>query len=700
MLRSPALSIFCTFLVAFLFSLALTPRAALAQSDIPNNVIPIYAIQGRGDATPLLGEWVDTYGVVTGVSDTGFYLQDPVGDDDATTSDGIFVYTRTRPRVEIGACVLVTRGFVDEFYEKTELSRANPPQAVDYCTLTAGAPGGLAAAAIVPPAEPGIDPVERFESLEGMRVRVDDLIGTVQGPTKRFRNGDVEIAFLPDPWPETLPGARVFQAEPEAMQGLMFVSGSLGAVLPELNWGDRIGIGAAPGNEDAVNAVLDYNFGKYQLMLLPGEAVTATVTSEQPRGPLIAPAMDGEFTLCTLNLFGMGRGTEQFPDDASYLQQLTKRARAITESLGGCTVIALQEAGTPKDVENLAALLRQEFDLDYTATAIKGPGTVSVEFPLTNALLTRRDRVEVLNAEVIQGCSLENYNVAPTLRACGPGEYPLFNRPPLAVDLAVDGAWDEPYSLTVIDNHWKSKGGDESINVVRRTAQAAHVAAIVQTRLDADPAARVLVTGDLNDYYQSAPVETLRIGVTPALHHLYDALPPLNRYTYIFNGGSQVLDHMLATPALTADVAAVEPVRVNADYAYPAAVDPTSIHHASDHDPVAITLRPDTAGWVGGNLADADVGVALLDQDDLIVAETTTDAQGDFRLWRVDPGAYTLAFYPSPGLEVLPGSRPLTVDPGESMIVQPLVRRCEDDMTTACTLIGPMWGDRGVVERE
>ncbi len=696
MLRSPALSIFCSLLYVLLVWLSMAPRVTFAQNEIPNNVIPIYAIQGDGDATPLLGEWVDTYGVVTGVTNTGFYLQDPVGDNDEATSDGIFVYTRTRPRVEVGVCVLVTRGFVDEFYEKTELSRANAPEAVDYCMVMTGVPGGLPAAAAVPPAAPGSDPVARFEPLEGMRVRVDDLVGTVQGPTKRFGNGDVEIAFLPDPWPDTLPGARVFQAEPDAMQGLMFVSGSFGATLPELNWGDRIGLGAAPGNADAVNAVLDYNFGKYQLMLLPGETVTATVTGAQPRGPFMAPAMEDEFTVCTLNLFGMGRGTEQFRDGDSYLLQLSKRARAIAESLGGCTVIALQEAGTPKDAENLAAVLREELGLDYVATALKGPGTVSVEFPLTNALLTRKERVAVLNAELIQGCSAENYSVAPTLRACGPGEYPLFNRPPLVVDLAIDGAWGEPYSLTVIDNHWKSKGGDESINVVRRTAQAAHVADIVQTRLDADPAAQVLVTGDLNDYYESGPVETVRAGVTPALRHLYAALPPLNRYTYIFNGGSQVLDHMLASPALAADVTAVEPVRINADYAYPAEVDPTSVHHASDHDPVGITVRPEAAGWIGGNLAEADVGVALVDQNGLIVAETETDPEGDFRLWRVDPGVYTLAFDPSRGLDVLPGSRPITIDSGEPVIVQPLVRRCDDDTTRTCTLLTPMRGDRGV----
>ncbi len=117
-------------------------------------------------------------------------------------------------------------------------------------------------------------------------------------------------------------------------------------------------------------------------------------------------------------------------------------------------------------------------------------------------------------------------------------------------DLTVTGAWGEPFALRVIVNHWKSKGGDETVNAVRREAQARHVATLVQERLDADPAAHVIVLGDLNDYYQSNAVEALRTSVQPPLVHSYDFLPPLDRYTYVFNGASQVLDHLLITANL------------------------------------------------------------------------------------------------------------------------------------------------------
>ena len=83
------------------------------------------------------------------------------------------------------------------------------------------------------------DPAEQYEQVEGMLVRVDDLFGVVQGPTKRFNNGDAEIAFVPQAVLPYLPGGRVFQHDPQNMAALMYVGSGLGADLPDLNWGDQ-----------------------------------------------------------------------------------------------------------------------------------------------------------------------------------------------------------------------------------------------------------------------------------------------------------------------------------------------------------------------------------------------------------------------------------------------------------------------------
>ncbi|WP_198937992.1 lamin tail domain-containing protein, partial [Pelomonas sp. KK5] len=54
-------------------------------------------IQGNGAQSPLKGQVVTTSGIVTLVLNNGFYLQDPAGDNDPSTSDGIFVFTSTAP---------------------------------------------------------------------------------------------------------------------------------------------------------------------------------------------------------------------------------------------------------------------------------------------------------------------------------------------------------------------------------------------------------------------------------------------------------------------------------------------------------------------------------------------------------------------------------------------------------------------------
>jgi hypothetical protein len=511
----------CIILV--LAGIGLPPAAArLFAASKTANLVPIYAIQGQGLVTPQLQQWVDAEGVVTGVSETGFYLQDPVGDNDPTTSDGIFVYTHDRPNVQTGQCIRVQRGYVDEFYEKTELSRVKAILPTNDCPTTAVAP------VMIPVARLGASPADLFERYEGMLVQVENLAGIVQGPTERFSH-IVEIALLPEPLAPYVDGGRVFQVNSNDTTALMFLNSALGARLPDVTWGDRVVAGTQENETRLITGILDYDFGQYRLNLLPDQLVTAESRGLAPEHGVASTPND--FTVCTFNVYGLGRGTEQFTDDREYQAQLRKRARAISESLQGCTIIGVQETGTPDDAQNLAGELRTGFGLDYTVTAIVGPQTSNPEFPLTLSFLTRSDRVTVLKADLRQACTDQDYKVNVIPGVCPDGEFALFDRPPLMVALRVSGDWGEPYSLYIIDNHWKSKGGDETINAVRREKQARYVATLVQAQVTSNLAAHVIVLGDLNDYYGSVPVEALRMGVQPTLIHPYDFLPHSDRYT-------------------------------------------------------------------------------------------------------------------------------------------------------------------------
>lgn len=636
------------FTLCLLLCTYLCVRSVAAQA-VPG-LIPIYTIQGEGATSPYRQLWVDSDGIVTGVVADGFYLQDPQGDGNPRTSDGIFVYTRLAPTVRPGDCVQVQRALVDEFYEKTELSRLKSIQASTNCATSTITPQPL------PMPRLGQRAADRWEAYEGMLVEFTPFTATVQGPTQHFADGEREIALLDRTLQPYIRSGRVFQQESRALESLLYLSNGLGAALPDLDWGAQLRVGPPSAAQpiDAslpTRAILDYNFGKYQLLLWP-DAQLAPLASATPVRALdqTVAATPADFTICTYNLHGLGRGSEQYAVPQEYDQQVAKRARTIAESLQGCTIIGLQESGTPDDAENLAALLRTSFGLDYAAVALAGPNTQSLEFPLTNSLLIRRERVQVIGSRLAQSCSPQDYAVIVLPGDCNPGEYALFDRPPLVVEVAVQGSWGEPFPLTMIVNHWKSKGGDERVNVVRRTAQAQQVAALVQTLVAADPAAHVVVLGDLNDYYQSGPVEALRTGVQPPLHHLYDELPWLEKYTYIYNGGSQVLDHILVTPGLVPLIALVDPVRMNANVHAGAGEQVVELARSSDHDPIAVKIRPGGATILAGQVDYPAVTVQLATREHALLATTTTDAQGEFRFWDLSPGDYHLTIFAPPYL--------------------------------------------------
>lgn len=659
------LSLWCV--VVWLSTTAARTTALLAQNR--PGLIPIYQLQGANLVSPYAKQWVDTYGLVTGVLTDGFYLQDPLGDADPATSDGIFVYTQKPPTVSQGQCVALTRVYVDEFYEKTELARLKTITPSDRCSTNTVTPVTITWARL------GETAAAHYEAYEGMVVAMTDLTGIVQGPTKHFATGERELALLPAGLHPYLAGPRVFQTDTMAFNALVYLTNALGATLPEAAWGTVLQAGRPTDVDHKITAILDYNFGKYQLHLfadtwLQAMPAAAHLVRQPETGTATAP---DEFSLCTFNLYGLGRGSAQWSDDLAYTQQLAKRARTIAETLHGCTIIGLQETGTPADAQALADLLNSTYGLDYVATALAGPGTQSSEFPLTNSLLTRRNQVQVTQTVLAQGCSAQNYDVSVLPGACPAGEYALFDRPPLVVDLLVTGAWSEPLPLTVLVNHWKSKGGDETVNAVRRVAQALHVATVVQQKLTTAPTTQIAVLGDLNDYEGSAPIEALRNGVQPPLIHLYDYLPRSDRYTYIFNGGSQVLDHLLVTPKLARLVALVDPVHTNADFPGDGQTQVQTLTHASDHDPVQVVLRPDGAAILGGSLRYANIHVQLLDERGVVVNETNTDENGDFRLWQVPTGAYTVTFTTPAAVTIFPSQISVVMGGGYQVLPPPAV---------------------------
>jgi predicted extracellular nuclease len=153
----------------------------------------------------------------------------------------------------------------------------------------------------------------------------------------------------------------------------------------------------------------------------------------------------------------------------------------------------------------------------------------------------------------------------------------LNSRKPLAGEFKFRGN-----TLFVVANHFNSKGGDQPLfgrfqpparsSETQRQQQAQIVNTFVDSILARDPNANIIVLGDINDFQFSSVMETLKGGV---LYNLIDTLPISQQYSYVFEGNSQALDHILVSENLFSRPFSYDIVHVNAEFA----------DQISDHDP-------------------------------------------------------------------------------------------------------------------
>jgi predicted extracellular nuclease len=175
------------------------------------------------------------------------------------------------------------------------------------------------------------------------------------------------------------------------------------------------------------------------------------------------------------------------------------------------------------------------------------------------------------------------------------------SRKPLAGEFMFNGR-----HLFVIANHFNSKGGDDpleghrqppvEVTLPQRLQQADVVNTFVTSIESLDKNAAVVVLGDLNDFEFSDTLATLKRG--GALVDTILSLPENERYTYVYEGNSEVLDHILLSPALASFAHPVlDVVHTNSEFA----------NQTSDHEPDIVLLSLPLPGDVDG---DGDVDSA------------------------------------------------------------------------------------------
>jgi predicted extracellular nuclease len=605
--------------------------------DLPYT--PIYQIQGSGSSAAITGS-VTTEGIVVGDFEgpiasgiQGFYIQDPTGDGDAATSDGIFVFTgNANNGVSAGQLVRVT-GFARERFNQTTINGANTDSsAVPASGIVPCGTGSVTPVAVTLPFATADFP-ERYE---GMSVRLPQAL-VISEYFNYDRFGEIVLA-------QPLPGeARAFTPTSIEEPGSPGYTARLNAnLLSRITLDDGLGIqnpeflrhpnGMAfstsnrfRGGDTVANTVgvLGFDFSLYRIQ--PTGPATYTAVNPRPGGPSPVGGSLRVAAMNTLNFFltldyptgnpldntcGPAQSVECRGADADQPDEFTRQRDKLLQALNGidADVLGLNELENTTGVDPLS----DPNGIVPGLNAIAGAGTYAA---ITTGVIGT-DAIRV-------GLIYKPAKVTPVgpfkllTSAVDPRFIDTKSRPVLAQTFQVNATGAR---FTVAVNHLKSKGSDcldvgdpdtgdgqGNCNLTRKAAAEALV-----DWLGTDPTGSgdpdFLIVGDLNSYAMEDPIDAIKAGPDDTLGTADDYVNLVAEhlgpyaYSYVFDGQAGYLDHALANENLAAQVSGVTEWHINADE--PDVVDydtsfkgpnqeatyEPNAFRSSDHDPIIVGL--------------------------------------------------------------------------------------------------------------
>lgn len=616
-------------LLGLFFAATLLAACSFAQKEVA-----ISQIQGSKNESALDGQLVRTTGIVTARYRTGFFIQTPDDkvDSDPNTSEGLFVFTGSRGEPTVAAAVgsLVTvTGTVEEFRPRAD------PNTLSITEISMPTADGIK---VVSPANALPKPialtpdlfksrtVDQLERFEGMRVAVDEMVviapsggrvdirnasaegngifyGVVKGVERPFRKPGFDLAefmFLDqkskDSIKATAPRLQMFDANPERLR--VESGAQLGA--RELSAPSNVNIKGVVG-------VLHYSYRASTIYVDPTAKIE--VSSSRKTNPLPA-TNERQFSVAGMNL-------ENFFDDKddpdirediltpeAFERRLKKVSAAIRTYMASPDVIGIVEAENLDSLKRLADRLNKDSvaagkpDPKYDAFLAEGNDGRGID----NGFLVKTARVKVLEAK--QFGKPDRYKNPDT------GEDNFLNdRPPLMIRVAIDDAkTSKPFEFTVVANHLKSFLGftdpKQMANVrMKKKLQSEFLARWVEERQKANANERIMLLGDFNAFQFNDGVMDM-IGtikgkpsakdsvliasddlVTRDLVDLVDAIAVGQRYSYVFDGNAQVLDHIIINEPFRKHINGFGFVRINADFPESLRNDDSRPERFSDHDP-------------------------------------------------------------------------------------------------------------------
>ncbi|HEX8566313.1 MAG TPA: hypothetical protein VF648_11760 [Pyrinomonadaceae bacterium] len=595
---------FLTLFLSFSFAAFAKPR-------------PISEIQGEKQTSPLEGKDVEVQGIVTARVRNGFYIQTPDGQDDKNpkTSEAILIFTGKEPSSDatIGNLVEVS-GTVIEFRPKSEpvtlpITEISIPRGTDGIKVISKnnelpKPAVLTAIDLDPRGK--LDDLERYEA---MRVKVTSLtvtaptggrtdektavsqtdgtfFGVLTGTPRPFREPGIEpfeaLALKP---PKTI---AIFDGNPELLR--VDSDAQLGA--------SAIDVAAGATIKNLVG-VLDYQYRAWTLF--PDAASSPAVSGNIAATAVVAPKA-GEFTVAAANLERFFDDTDEPATDEPILTKEAFQNRLKKTSLFVRDYLKMPDVLALVEMENLSTAKRLAEKINADANDAKVKYEAFIEDGndiggIDSGFLVNTARVSVVKTE-------QFYKTDEYKRPSDDKKVAVFDRPPFLVQGTFkDG--DKNLTFTVVVNHLKSLRGyfdADGDTRAKKKAQADMMAQWIQKRQTASPNEPLILVGDFNAFqFNDGVVDVIGtlIGkpavkeqvllasddlVNPDLTDLVNHIPHDQRYSYVFAGNAQILDHFLVNEAGKKHAARFGFARVNADFPETYRNDANRPERISDHD--------------------------------------------------------------------------------------------------------------------
>ena len=573
----------------------------------------IYDIQGTGETSPLAGQTVTTEGVVVGDFQVGgragYYIQDPTGDNNTATSDGIFIYN-TATDVNVGDHVRV-RGTAGEFNGLTQISLVSQ---VWVCST----------GETITPTEVTlpVEAVSDFEKYEGMLVTFPQSL-IISEYFNFDRYGEIVLtsqrhmtptAFV-EPGADAQAAAQAYLLDRITLDDGRTAQNPDPAIHPNGAEFTMTNLFRGGGTVTGVTGVMDYSSNLYRIQPTAG----ATYADANPRtaAPDIVEADVKVASFNVLNYFvtldggslawicGPSgtmecRGADTAEEFERQRDKILAALSIIDADIFGLMEIENERPGGEDAVADLVAGLN----------GIKGEGTYA--YITTGAIGTDAIKQAILYKPAAV-TPVGDYKILTS--GVDPRFIDTANRPALA-QVFEDNVYNVKFVVAV--NHLKSKGsacaddpdngdGQGNCNLTRKAAAQALVDWLANPTYFPE-IEKALIIGDLNSYDKEDPIDMIKLGSDDTADTDDDYLDMIFEkrgefaYGYVYDGQTGYLDHALANKSLAESIVDVNFWHINADepdiidydmtFKKPAqdALYAPDAYRSSEHDPVIATL--------------------------------------------------------------------------------------------------------------